>query len=192
MMKPNGLEIDLIADPVQIRCLAGARRYDILARLQVAGALSVRELAEWLGAKPSALYHHIQQLLDADLIRTDGHRVVNRRREQLYAARSPHMRISRDLARPAVRDSLTEVAAAFSRQTERDFRRGYAEGVVEAAGPTRALGFDRAFGRPSAARLRRINALLDEAVALMAQDDGETGSPIVLNWGLTPGSRGDD
>jgi DNA-binding transcriptional ArsR family regulator len=191
-MKTDALEIDLIVDPAQIRCLAGARRYDILSRLQIAGALSVRELAEWLGAKPSALYHHIQQLLDADLIRADGHRVVNRRREQLYAARSPRMGISRDLRHPAVRDSLTEVAAAFSRQTERDFRRGFAESTVEASGPGRALGFGRAFGRPDAARLKRINALLDEAAALMAQDDGEAGSAVVLSWALTPALRGDD
>ena len=191
-MRTDALEIDLIADPAQIRCLAGARRYDILARLQVAGALSVRELADWLGAKPSALYHHIQQLLDADLIRTDGHRVVNRRREQLYSARSPRMSISRDLKRAAVRESLTEVAAAFSRQAERDFRRGFAENGVEASGPGRALGFGRAFGRPNAERLKRINALLDEAVTLMAQDDGEAGSALVLNWALTPATRGDD
>lgn len=186
------MDIDLIADPAQIRCLAGARRYDILARLQGAGPLSVRELADWLGAKPSALYHHIQQLLDADLIRPEGHRIVNRRREQLYAARSPNMSLSRDLKRPAVRESLSEVAASFSRQAERDFRRGFAEGDAQASGPARALGFGRAFGRPSAERLKRINALLDEAVALMAQDDGEAGSPLVLNWALTPATRGDD
>lgn len=190
-MHTDAPEIDLITDPAQIRCLAGARRYDILGRLQVAGPLSVRELADWLGAKPSALYHHIQQLLDADLIRTGGHRVVNRRREQLYAARSPRMNISRDLKRPAVRESLTEVAAAFSRQAERDCRRGYAENGVAVAGPGRALGFGRAFGRPGPERLKRINALLDEALALMAQDDGEPGPALVLNWALTPSTRGD-
>lgn len=191
-MRADVSEIDLIADPAQIRCLAGARRYDILARLQAAGALSVRELAEWLGAKPSALYHHIQQLLDADLIRTDGHRVVNRRREQLYSARSPRMDISRDTRKPAVRESLSEVAAAFSRQAERDFRRGFAENGVAASGPGRALGFGRAFGRPGAERLKRINALLDEAVGLMAGDDGDAGAPLVLNWALTPATRGED
>ena len=192
-MTRTASEIDLIDDPLQIRCLSGARRYDILARLQVAGALSVRELAEWLGAKPSALYHHIQQLLDAGLIRPDGHRVVNRRREQLYAARSRRMRISRDLRRPQVRDSLTEVAASFSRQAERDFRRGFADWPEAADGPVRAMGFARAFGRPGAERLKRINALLDEAAALMAEDDGEDGAAaVVLNWALTPASRGDD
>lgn len=192
MMKHTAPEIDLIDDPLQIRCLSGARRYDILARLQAAGPLSVRELAEWLGAKPSALYHHIQQLLDTGLIRPDGHRVVNRRREQLYAARSRRMRISRDMRRSQVRDSLTEVAASFSRQAERDFRRGFAENPQAADGPDRAMGFARAFGRPSPERLKRINALLDEAAALMAEDDGASATPVVLNWALTPATRGDD
>ncbi len=198
MMTRGAPEIDLIDDPEQIRCLSSARRHDILARLLVAGSLSVRELAEWLGAKPSALYHHIQQLADAGLIRHDGHRVVNRRREQLYVARSPRMRLSRDMSRRQVRDSLGEVVASFSRQAERDFRRGLVETSpapdLSLPGDAEARrGFARAFGRPGGERLKRINALLDEAAALMTAEDAEGGeTAVVLSWALTPATGGED
>lgn len=192
-MKQAAPDLDLIDDPAQIRCLSSTRRYDILARLQAAGSLSVRELAEWLGAKPSALYHHIQQLTNVGLIRQGGHRVVNRRREQLYVARSARMRISRDMRQSQIRESLSDVAAAFSRQAERDFRRGFAETPVALDDGETPLGFARAFGRPGAERLKRINALLDEAAALMVQEGGDVNAPaVVLNWALTPAVGGDD
>ena len=68
----------------QLRTLVSQRRLEIIDRLVAAGPLSAKELARLVGAQPSALYHHLQQLVRVGLVVEAGHRVVRRRREVLY------------------------------------------------------------------------------------------------------------
>lgn len=77
-----------ILDRKQIQCLSSSRRQDMVDRLAGDGPLSVRELARAIGMKPSAIYHHLEQLLAVGLVIESGHRTVNRRQEKLYATLS--------------------------------------------------------------------------------------------------------
>ena len=55
-------------DPRQLETIANPRRQDMLARLSASGPLSMRELADQVGARPTALYHHLEKLLAVGLV----------------------------------------------------------------------------------------------------------------------------
>src|ERR1044072_8172532 len=84
----------------QLRSLVSQRRLEIIDRLVAAGPLAAKELARLIGAKPSALYHHLAQLMKVGLVVEAGHRVVRRRREVLYMTRAPRIRLFRALRDP--------------------------------------------------------------------------------------------
>ena len=70
-----------IMTPDQLAAMASPRRQDIVDRLAATGPLSVKELAAQIGARPPALYHHIERLLEVGLIVEAGTRTVRRKRE---------------------------------------------------------------------------------------------------------------
>ena len=113
-----------IMEPRQLAEMASARRQDILDRLAATGPLSIKELAAQIGARPSALYHHIEKLLEVELIVPAGWRTVHRKREQLYAARAKRMRMLRALAEGKQQPLMETIVASLARQMERDFRAG--------------------------------------------------------------------
>ena len=79
-------------DKRQLEALVSSRRQDIGDHLSACGPLSAKEIACALGMKPSALYHHLEQLMDVGLIVEVGHRIVNRRTEKLYDTPARKMR----------------------------------------------------------------------------------------------------
>jgi DNA-binding Lrp family transcriptional regulator len=175
-----------IMEPRQLAEMASARRQDILDRLAAMGPLSIKELASQIGARPSALYHHIEKLLEVELIVHAGWRTVHRKREQLYAARAKRMRMLRALAEGKQQLLMETIVASLARQMERDFRAGWTLPDREADGPGRNYGFFRLIGRPGADDLARINACLAE-VAEILWDRGDEDAPIVcLEWIMTP------
>jgi DNA-binding transcriptional ArsR family regulator len=181
-----------VTDPAQIRCGVSPRRHDIIDRLAASGPMSIRELAGWIGARPSALYHHVNQLLEVGLILKSGFRTVNRRREQLYATPARRMRLIRALGDPNNREVMAEVVAALTRQMERDFRRGLKTPGAVTEGPARDLGFFRLLGSPSPEALVKINALLEEIAELLWTGEAEDSGVVAFNWIMAPIRRSDD
>src|SRR5215212_9863125 len=87
-----------ILDKRQLEVMGSPRRHDIVDRLAAGGPMSIRELAEQIGAQPTGLYHHIAKLAAVGLVIESGSRIVSRRREQLFATPAPRMRLARALA----------------------------------------------------------------------------------------------
>lgn len=175
-----------IMEPRQLAEMASARRQDIVDRLAATGPLSIKELAAQIGARPSALYHHVEKLLEVELIVEAGFRIVHRKREQLFATRAKRMRILRALVDGTHQPLMERIVASLTRQMERDFRAGGVSPVREADGPGRNYGFFRLIGRPGPDDLARINACLAE-VAEILWDKGDEKAPIVcLEWVMTP------
>ncbi len=175
-----------ILDRKQIQCLSSSRRQDMVDRLAGDGPLSVRELARAIGMKPSAIYHHLEQLLAVGLVIESGHRTVNRRQEKLYATPSPRMRLQRALAEPRFRDLITQSATALCRQAERDFATGIQQAEAVTEGPRRNLGFFRVLGAPRPDALARINQHL-EAIAELLWEQPQADAPLIsLAWTLAP------
>ena len=176
-----------IMAPEQLAALASARRQDIVDRLAASAApLSVKELAEQIGARPSALYHHIEPLLAVGLIEMAGTRIVHRKREQLYAARAPRMRMARALAEGAHPALMEAIVASLTRQMDRDFRAGMASPTRRADGETRNLGFFRLMGRPDDTGMTRINACLAEVAEILWEAGDPDAELVCLSWVLAP------
>ncbi len=175
-----------IMAPEQLAAMASPRRQDIVDRLAAAGPLSVKALATQLGARPPALYHHLEKLLAVGLIEEAGTRIARRKREQLYAARAPRMRLARALAEGAHPELMEAIVASLTRQMDRDFRTGMASPARRAGGEGRNLGFFRLIGRPDAAGMARINACLGEVAEILWQAEAPDADLVCLSWVLAP------
>lgn len=182
-----------IEDFGQISVGLAARRQDIVDRLLAFGPASAKELAEQLGARPSALYHHLRLLLDAGLIVDAGTRVLNRKREQLYGAPARALRLRLQPGDPQNRTTVQAFVRVLGRQIDQDFSLGQAEASARTEGPERNLGLRRLCGSPTAATLAKINRKLDEIDALLVNSRGTPENGVVLSWVIAPlPSRSDD
>lgn len=169
----------------ELQCLGSPRRYDIVDHLAAAGPLSIRELADRIGAQPSALYHHLRQLLKVGLVVETGHRVRSRKRETLYNTRAKRMRMHRALEDPGNIDILIGVVGAMSRQADRDFQAGIRSPNARSSGVDRNLAMNRLVGSPTPATLALINAHLD-AVSELLFTRGEGGDRLAFTWVMAP------
>lgn len=187
-----------IMDPEQLAVLTSPRRHDITDRLAASGPMSIRELAAEIGAKPSALYHHINKMLAVGLVVEAGTRVVRRKREQLYATPAPRMRLARALAEGEHAGLMNEIVASLTRQMARDFATGTVAPTRAVDGQGRNLGFFRLVGRPSPAQLARINACLLEVAEILWHSNDPAADLVCLGWVMAPvdksgaGSEGDE
>jgi len=171
----------------QIRLAKSPRRHDIVDRLAASGPLSIRELAEMLGAQPPALYHHMRQLVEGGIVVEAGHRTVRRKREQLYDTVSRRIRLGAALEDPANDDLMTEIVGGLTRQMDRDFRNGLGSADRDVAGPTRNLGFLRVVSTPSPQTLEKVNAKLEQIADLLWRDQaGDNNAPVVFHWLMAP------
>jgi DNA-binding transcriptional ArsR family regulator len=180
-----------IVERAQLAALASPRRLDIVDALAAAGPLSVRALAAQIGARPSALYHHLALLIEVGLVAEGGTRIVNRRRETLYATPAPRMRLIRALAEGRHREEIDEIVAALTRQMERDFRAAGGLPGRRAEGEGRNYGFFRLLARPGEAELAAINARLREIAEILWTADDPAAEPVCLAWVMTPAGRPD-
>jgi hypothetical protein len=132
------------------------------------------------------LYYHLRALLRVGLVVEDGHRVVRRRRETLYASPAPRMRFLRALQDPRNAPTFVRIAAAMTRQMHRDFRGGIRCPAAVTGGAGRNLGLFRLVGSPDARTLRAINRRLDEIAELFWRSAGARGEVVSLAWILAP------
>ena len=133
----------------QLRTLVSQRRLEIIDRLVAAGPLSAKELARLVGAKPSALYHHLQQLVEVGLVVEAGSRVVRRRREVLYMTRAPRIRLYRALRDQNNAREMAGITTTMTRQMKHDFRRAIRSPDARPSGALQNLGFARLVASPS-------------------------------------------
>ena len=171
----------------QLECLSFPVRADIVDHLAGRGAMSVRALAASLGKKPSALYYHVEMLLETGLIEVAGEDTSGRKPETLYQTRAPRMRARRALADPALAEINADMAAATLRQATRDFGHALGSTGGQIEGDARTLGFYRSVGAPDPETLAAINGHLDAIAELMWASRGENeGDLISFAWTMAP------
>ena len=173
----------------QLRTLVSQRRLEIIDRLVAAGPLSAKELARLVGAQPSALYHHLQQLMKVGLVVEAGSRVVRRRREVLYMTRAPRIRLYRALRDQNNAREVVSIATTMTRQMHRDFKRGIRLPAARHSGALQNLAFARLVASPSPATLRRINEYLAEIGELLFTSTDARYEPLSLGWIMAPVQR---
>ncbi len=170
----------------QIQCLASPARQDILDHLAAGGVMSIKEIAAVVGRKPSSVYHHAHQLLDAELIEDAGSRIVNRRHERLFRTPSKRMRMIRALAEPSNRELMKDLVSATLRQSERDMKAALDRGQGKTEGPARNLGVFRLVNAPTPESLARINEKLDEIAEILWAEAEPDQPRVVLSWSMAP------
>jgi len=175
-----------IDSPEQIKALASPLRHEIGDRLAAQGPLTVRELARALGMRPTAVYHHLQELERVGLVRPAGERGERGRPAAAYETVAPRMRMARAARKPKNRKPLAKAGEAAATQAGRDYEKGFGAGHWQAEGAGRNHWFFRVVSTPSKPRLARINALLDELAELVWTPDPEPGPPISVAWFLSP------
>ena len=185
-LKPDNENVYWIQGKDQYDCLMSARRMAIVGQLANAGAVSIRELAKLIGAKPSALYHHIEQMLSVGLIEEAGTRVINRRQEKLYRTPGSVMRYGLTIGDPDARDTFKRLAAVQCRQAERDFARGLESDEVVGSLPGKNAWIFRLVGSPDAQALEKINGHIMAIADLMWQSAGQDNPLIVMSAVMAP------
>lgn len=175
-----------IMAPEQMAALTSPRRHDIGDRLAASGPMSIRELAAEIGAKPSALYHHINKMLAVGLVVEAGTRVVRRKREQLYATPAPRMRLAKALAEGKHQALMNEIVASLTRQMARDFALGANSPKRSVEDKDRNLGFFRLVGRPSPDQLAEINKRLVEIAEILWKSNDPEAELVCLGWVMAP------
>lgn len=180
-----------IVDKDEIVALVSPVRQDLLDRLCDSGPLSVSKLARALAMRPSALYRHLEILLDAGLVVIVGERRANRRTEKIYASRARRLRLERAFGDPCNGEELAQVFASLSRQLERDVRRAMKSENARPSGPSRNLAFGRIIGTPSPAELAAINAKIEEISKILRKISHKDRSLVSFGWALAPLQRGE-
>lgn len=175
-----------ITDPKQFACLMSARRMDIADALANAGPSSIREIADMLGVRTTALYHHVEQLLAVGLIEEAGSRIVNRRTEKLYRTPGAVMRYGLALDDPLARDIYKGLADIQCRQAAKDFARGIGSSHAVGEGVAKNLRIYRLVGSPNAEQLAEINHHLAEVARLFWESAGQDEQPLVISTVMAP------
>lgn len=175
-----------ILEKRQLEAMVSPRVHDIVDRLMADGPMSIKELAQQIGCKPSSLYHHIAKMLRVGLAVEAGSRVVRRRREQLYNVPAPRMRLARALAEGVHPEIVNDIAGSLIRQMGRDFSAGANRPSKCAEGEGRNFGFGRLIGRPTPAQLARLNACLIEIGEILWNSVDENASAVSFGWIIAP------
>ena len=175
-----------ILDRKQIECLASAPRAEILDWLCSSGPQSISDLARALNRSAPSLYHHIELMREAGLVREAGRRPVYRKSEKLYSVPSRRMRLKRALVEGEHDDLMQTIVTALTRQFDKDFRNGLANGRARRSGRYRDLGYFRFVGRPSKQGLARINEHLEAIAEILWADQDADASAIAFGWVMAP------
>lgn len=172
--------------PAQLRALTSGVRVEIVALLSQEGARSAREIAQWFGRPVTGIYHHIEQLERAGLIRVAATRPGRRRPEKLYALVAQQMS-SRTAARSKPgRTALAKVARRFLLGAARSVDAALSGDEAVTEGPGRDTTVRRVQVRLSRTALAELNAEIDALLARAQSQGGATGKGIELTFALAP------
>lgn len=175
-----------ILRPDQIAAVTSPTRQEIVDRLAASGPLGAKDLAQALGRRPTAIYHHVQRLERVGLLKTIPVEGSRGRPAVLYATVAPRMRLARAARLSRNWRMLRRAAASAAKQSAEDYGRGFGADRWATEGSGRNHWFFRVVASPSRSRLKRINALLDELAELVWTPDSRPGPTVSLAWFLAP------
>jgi DNA-binding transcriptional ArsR family regulator len=180
----------LVSDVETLRALSDPLRLRILEAMvrRMEPAWSVKELAAVLEVPATRLYHHIELLLDRELIRPAGRRVVSGIIETRYRVASMSLRLDRALfageseeARAVFHDVLVTLFESSREEIEASIRSGRIE-AGDKAPPERRLLALKGAARLTPARAAELQARLAALIREFEDDSGT--DPDATGFGL--------
>jgi DNA-binding transcriptional ArsR family regulator len=183
-----------IADVETLKALSDPLRLRILETMvqRTEPAWSVKELAAALGVPQTRLYHHVDQLVEHDLVRPVERRVVSGIIETRYRVAARSFQLDRHLfaggspeARAALHDTLTSVFETARHEIELAIHLGTID-VAEAAPPERRLLLSRGAVRLTPARAAELRARLAALIEEFDSEPGDDAGPYGLVLAVYP------
>lgn len=132
---------------------------DVLAKM---GTVSAAELAVTLGRPADALYYHLRILQKAGLVEDAGSRLAAGKRQALFRAVGPELRIDYEAGRLQNGWPLCAVVASMLRLGIRDFRQAVRNQDVIVSGGRRELWALRKTGWLTANDLANVNKSVEK------------------------------
>lgn len=172
----------------QLRVLASASRTQIVGALAQHGRLSAREIATKIGRPVSGLYHHIEQLERAGLVRAVATRPSARRPEAVYGLISEQLSARAASRTKTGRAALAKVAKRFLTSAARSVAAALASGAAVTEGQWRDTGVRHIRIRLDPKTLALFNAELD-ALIQRAQTQSGKGKELELTVAIAPNPR---
>jgi DNA-binding transcriptional ArsR family regulator len=187
-------DVRLIGDVESLRALSDPTRLRILETMvqRQDPAWSVKELAAELGVPQTRLYHHVEQLLERDLIRPVERRVVSGIIETRYRVVAKTFQLDRGLlagdaeARQEIlHDTLVAVFDTARNEIEEAIQTGVIQTDADVPEERRVM-LSRGLARLSPARVvelrRRLQAIEDE----FGEDVDPDGQPYGVVFAVYP------
>ena len=186
---PDPLPERRISDVETIKALSDPLRLRILELMTAKHdePFTVKRLAVALGVSQTKLYHHVNLLLERELIATAGTRVVSGIIETSYRIAQLKISLDRSLLAadsPQMHDVLTTVFEGARDDIERGLRTGRIQSG-EDADPSMKLLLSKGLARLSKAQAEAVRARLIELIDGFDAEEGD-GQPYGLVLGFYP------
>ncbi|MFO7548528.1 MAG: helix-turn-helix domain-containing protein [Acidimicrobiia bacterium] len=188
-MTPDPAEVYEIEDVETFEMLADPTRMEILERLFEPA--SVGEVADDMGVPRTRLYHHVNLLEDAGMIRVVDTRRRGAMEEKIYRVTALSFRPSRAfLAGAQPRAAAAAVVDSLFAVTRADVVRSFDRGVAsfDQTGERRSLMMTRSLQRLTDERRDALVRELEEVLARYDDDDPD-GRPVGVVALVYPSSR---
>ncbi len=175
-----------VVKPAQLKAVVSPVRGTIYSMAAAFGPLSVREIAELIGAAPSSLYFHIERLMSVGLLVEAGARQLAKKPEQLYDVPHRRMRMTEAIKDPRNDPYLKAIVGSICKQANRDYTRGRGASHCRVSGASRNLRFARLVGRPDSATLAKVNEHLEAINELLAESAEGDAGVVSFSFVLAP------
>lgn len=180
----------ILTTVAQLRALSDALRLQLV---EVMGAdpartWTARELAERLGTKQTKLYHHLNLLDEAGIIRVAATRMVSGIQEKRYTVTARSFKVDRSLLAGGGDDgSISEVLDAMFERARTDIVESVQAGLIKLQPDTkrRRMALQMTHARLGPAQVRRVMRLI-ERLGEIDQDQDPEGTDYGLLIGFYP------
>ena len=149
--------------------LASPMRLELVGIFTEPGGLSISDMAARLGRPATSLYHHVQVLEDAGVLRKAGTRPKGKRFETLYEVAAPVFDLDVDRADPEAANHARQAMTAALRMADRDFAAAVERDDVCEEGPQRDIFGMRMHLRASDEVLALLNERIDGVLELIRE-----------------------
>jgi DNA-binding transcriptional ArsR family regulator len=174
----------IIRNPKYFKALTSAQRIEIISSLGDAGPASIAELAARLGRTPHSLYHHMETLTEAGIVRAV--REGKKKKEAIYSLTSEKILLDPDRKSPAALLAAKKSIDSALRVTSREVYEALSSDVKR-DGQNRELYAVRLKGRFLPATLKSVNKHLQKIEEILRkQGRSSEGKLFALTIVLTP------
>jgi predicted ArsR family transcriptional regulator len=110
----------LVLNEEQVTCLASPLRKELMSAFINHGPTTVAEIGRKLGRRAKSLYYHVEQLVDAGLVKAVGQQPGVKKPETVYGAVSSRLELASNPSE-SYRESSRKSIQALIRLTARQF-----------------------------------------------------------------------